>query len=252
MQKNFFYLVLSTLIANIASSILYIGITWYVLTSVNGEILYGSIVLIATITGFAISNFIGKIIDRYNKKKIFIRLHLIVSLLFLLIFLLLIGNIEFGITTLFVSYMILSVYSMFYWNIILSITQQIFNINEYKSINSKMEIIGQISSVFSIIAGFIIYSVNFFFIIIACSIAFAISAMIFRKVKIVEAEKNNANQSTFSGFNYLKNNKYLFFLLFALIRIFLKKYITIKTKASTKMPCIEIKIPDPVYFIINM
>lgn len=221
MQKNFFYLILSTLIANIASSILYIGITWYVLTSVNGEILYGSIVLIATITGFAISNFIGKIIDRYNKKKIFILLHLIVSLLFLIIFLFLIRNIALSITTLFVSYMIISVYSMFYWNIILSITQQIFSIKEYKSINSKMEIIGQISSVFSIIAGFIIYSVNFLFIIIACSIAFAISAMIFKKIQIVDAEKNNPSQSTFSGFNYLKNNKNMFFLLFALYTPFI-------------------------------
>ena len=127
MQKNFFYLILSTLIANIASSILYIGITWYVLTSVNGEILYGSIVLIATITGFAISNFIGKIIDRYNKKKIFILLHLIVSLLFLIIFLFLIRNIALSITTLFVSYMIISVYSMFYWNIILSIQTHFFH-----------------------------------------------------------------------------------------------------------------------------
>ena len=157
----------------------------------------------------------------YNKKKIFILLHLIVSLLFLIIFLFLIRNIALSITTLFVSYMIISVYSMFYWNIILSITQQIFNINEYKSINSKMEIIGQISSVFSIIAGFIIYSVNFLFIIIACSIAFAISAMIFKKIQIVDAEKNNPSQSTFSGFNYLKNNKNMFFLLFALYTPFI-------------------------------
>ncbi len=177
------------LLASISVSIMYIGITWYILISHNGEILYGLIILIGTVTGFALSNFIGKIIDKYDRKKLFVLLNIIISVSFLIIFLSLIKYIKLNVSVLFILYMIISVYSIFYWNVITSITQQIFSINEYKSINSKMEIIGQASAAFSIIGGLIIYSVNFLFIIIISSIIFAVSAIIFRNVRMSKLEK---------------------------------------------------------------
>ncbi len=220
------------LLASISVSIMYIGITWYILISHNGEILYGLIILIGTVTGFALSNFIGKIIDKYDRKKLFVLLNIIISVSFLIIFLSLIKYIKLNVSVLFILYMIISVYSIFYWNVITSITQQIFSINEYKSINSKMEIIGQASAAFSIIGGLIIYSVNFLFIIIISSIIFAVSAIIFRNVRMSKLEKYNRDYSGFSSFKYLKNNKYLFILLLSMYTPFIAIIVGNYTKPS--------------------
>ena len=167
-DSRFRLIIFANIAASIGSGITMIAIPWLLVTSENGEAVFGYVALCMTILSFILTPFVGHLIDRMSRKRILL-ISQMVSLMMLLIFSVM-GFVGASYETwhYMIIYMIGSLYYTFFYPTMFALNQEIFSKEQYSSLNGTMEIQGQLSSmiaggVASLLLtemGFAIYFVN--------------------------------------------------------------------------------------------
>ncbi|MCG7343746.1 MFS transporter [Sporosarcina sp. ACRSL] len=145
-DSRFRLIIFANIAASIGSGITMIAIPWLLVTSENGEAVFGYVALCMTILSFILTPFVGHLIDSMSRKRILLSSQM-VSLMILLIFSVM-GLVGASYETwhYMIIYMIGSLYYTFFYPTMFALNQEIFSKEQYNSLNGTMEIQGQLSS----------------------------------------------------------------------------------------------------------
>ena len=145
-DSRFWLIILANIASSIGSGITMIAIPWMLVTSEDGNAVFGYITISMTIISFIITPFVGSLVDRMSRKKL-----LLISEIVCLVALLFFTSIGFlglsyEIWHYTLIYMIGSLYYTIFYPTMFAMNQEIFHKDQYKSLNGTMEVQGQLSS----------------------------------------------------------------------------------------------------------
>lgn len=145
-DSRFRLIIFANIAASIGSGITMIAIPWLLVTSENGETVFGYVALCMTVISFILTPFVGHLIDRTSRKRILVSSQMI-SLLMLLVFSVM-GFVGASYETwhYMIIFIIGSLYYTFFYPTMFALNQEIFSKEQYSSLNGTMEIQGQLSS----------------------------------------------------------------------------------------------------------
>lgn len=142
-----FRLIISANIASsIGSGITMIAIPWMLVTSDNGNKVFGYITICMTILSFILTPFVGNLVDKVSRKKLLIISEIICFVLLLMFSLVGFIGLSYEIWHYMIIYMIGSLYYTIFYPTMFALNQEIFTKDQYKSLNGTMEVQGQLSS----------------------------------------------------------------------------------------------------------
>lgn len=219
-DPRFRLIIFANIASSIGSGITMIAVPWLLVTSDNGNAVFGYVTLGMTILSFILTPFVGHLIDQMSRKKILL-ISQMVSLIMLLIFST-IGFVgaSYEIWHYMIIYMIGSLYYTFFYPTMFALNQEIFSKEQYSSLNGTMEIQGQLSSM---IAGGVAsvlltkWDLHYILLVDACTYAAAIYFYVKLPYKRQTIhEKKRAVSKGAEGIKYLWKRPMLFiFLLFS-------------------------------------
>src|SRR5690606_4089146 len=138
------------LMANIASSIgtgiTMIAVPWLLVTSENGNVLFGFITLGMTLINFLITPYIGTLVDRVSRKSLLLTSEILCLLAILVFAILGFAEQTYTIWHYTVIFMIGSLYYTIFYPSMFAMNQEIFDKSQYKALNGTMEVQEQLSS----------------------------------------------------------------------------------------------------------
>ena len=145
-DSRFWLIIFANIASSIGSGITMIAIPWMLVTSDDGNAVFGYITISMTIISFIITPFVGSLVDRMSRKKL-----LLISEVVCLVVLLFFASIGFlglsyEIWHYTLIYMIGSLYYTIFYPTMFAMNQEIFHKDQYKSLNGTMEVQGQLSS----------------------------------------------------------------------------------------------------------
>lgn len=214
-------------ISGVAQGLTVIAIPWYIINTLNKPALFGLIYFGITFLSLFWGTYAGGLIDKFNRKYLFIYQNLTGCLILVLaaLFGFYVGNISLGVAA------VVFMFSIFIYNIhypnLYAFVQEISESENYGKINSYIEIQGQLTTVLSGALAAILISGNtsFFFVEIkqwslqkvfaldACTYFSAALIIFLIKYKpLVQRYKESGTifRQIVTGFNYLKQHKNVF------------------------------------------
>src|SRR5690606_28242623 len=142
-----FRLIISANIASsIGSGITMIAIPWMLVSSDNGNKVFGYITIGMTILSFILTPFVGNLVDKFSRKKLLVLSEIICFALLLIFSLIGFIGLSYEIWHYTIIYMIGSLYYTIFYPTMFALNQEIFTKDQYKSLNGTMEVQGQLSS----------------------------------------------------------------------------------------------------------
>ncbi|MEK5145538.1 MAG: MFS transporter [Psychrobacillus psychrotolerans] len=142
-----FRLIISANIASsIGSGITMIAIPWMLVSSDDGNKVFGFITIGMTILSFILTPFIGNLVDKVSRKKLLIFSEIVCFVLLFIFSLLGFMGLPYEIWHYTIIYMIGSLYYTIFYPTMFALNQEIFTKDHYKSLNGTMEVQGQLSS----------------------------------------------------------------------------------------------------------
>ncbi|MEK5214061.1 MFS transporter [Psychrobacillus sp. FSL H8-0487] len=142
-----FRLIISANIASsIGSGITMIAIPWMLVSSDDGNKVFGIITIGMTILSFILTPFIGNLVDKVSRKKLLIVSEIVCFVLLFIFSLLGFMGLPYEIWHYTIIYMIGSLYYTIFYPTMFALNQEIFTKDHYKSLNGTMEVQGQLSS----------------------------------------------------------------------------------------------------------
>lgn len=142
-----FRLIISANIASsIGSGITMIAIPWMLVSSDDGNKVFGFITIGMTILSFILTPFIGNLVDKVSRKKLLIVSEIVCFVLLFIFSLLGFMGLPYEIWHYTIIYMIGSLYYTIFYPTMFALNQEIFTKDHYKSLNGTMEVQGQLSS----------------------------------------------------------------------------------------------------------
>lgn len=142
-----FRLIISANIASsIGSGITMIAIPWMLVSSEDGNKVFGFITIGMTILSFILTPFIGNLVDKVSRKKLLIISEIVCFVLLFIFSLLGFMGLPYEIWHYTIIYMIGSLYYTIFYPTMFALNQEIFTKDHYKSLNGTMEVQGQLSS----------------------------------------------------------------------------------------------------------
>ncbi|CAM3868768.1 MFS transporter [Mesobacillus thioparans] len=147
-NKNFSLvkLVIANLVSSLGIGITMISIPWFLINKQNGDQLYGYLMFLVTFLTFFSSPYVGVLLDRFSRKKIFLILEgascIAAGLLGLVQWL---YSTSTSIWIIVLVYIIGSLYYNFFYQTRFAFVQEAFKTEEYKKVNNALEVQGQIS-----------------------------------------------------------------------------------------------------------
>ncbi len=142
-----FRLIISANIASsIGSGITMIAIPWMLVSSDDGNKVFGFITIGMTILSFILTPFIGNLVDKVSRKKLLIISEIVCFVLLFIFSLLGFMGLPYEIWHYTIIYMIGSLYYTIFYPTMFALNQEIFTKDHYKSLNGTMEVQGQLSS----------------------------------------------------------------------------------------------------------
>ena len=142
-----FRLIISANIASsIGSGITMIAIPWMLVSSDDGNKVFGFITIGMTILSFILTPFIGNLVDKVSRKKLLIVSEIVCFVLLFIFSLLGFMGLPYEIWHYTIIYMIGSLYYTIFYPTMFALNQEIFTKDYYKSLNGTMEVQGQLSS----------------------------------------------------------------------------------------------------------
>ncbi|MEL4024912.1 MFS transporter [Lysinibacillus endophyticus] len=217
-DSRFRLILLANIASSIGSGITMIAIPWLLVTSDSGNVLYGYITLGVTLINFFITPYVGKLIDLVSRKRLLIFSEIFCLLVILLFALYGFTGHTYSIWHYTVIYIIGNVYYTIFYPTMFALNQEIFNKDQYKSLNGTMEVQGQLSSMIAgALASYLLVHWELQSILLLNVISYAAATYFYLRLPYMKNKrvKDVSNrQDDWSSLQYLKENPKLFVFLF--------------------------------------
>ncbi|WP_188176087.1 MFS transporter [Paenibacillus sedimenti] len=209
-DRRMLFLMIANVLSSIGSGVTMIGVPWLLVNRAGGDELYGYATLATTVVLFFISPQIGVFIDRFSRKK-----------------LLLLSEVVGGSVTLafafwgfyagqFETWQLVAVYfsGAFYYNVHFptqfAFTQEIFSKEQYKTLNSILEVQNQSTSMIAGgVASLVVDHIDFAWILLADAMTYFIGFGLFLFIPYVRSRSQTATQAVSMWSNIAEGYRYL-------------------------------------------
>ncbi|WP_019242102.1 MULTISPECIES: MFS transporter [Bacillus] len=219
-SKKFQYIIAANIASSIGSGITMIAVPWLLVTSKDGNEIFGYVTLGMTIFNFFITPFTGVLIDKISRKNLLIAGEL---LSFIIIFAFMVAgfaNIDYGLWQYIVIYVTGSLYYTLFFPTMFAFNQEVFTSEQYKQLNGAMEVQSQFSSmVAGGIASILITRWNLEYILFLNSLTYLVAIYYFKKIQYKKTnssceEETNPIKLT-EGITFLMKRPIMFIFLLA-------------------------------------
>jgi MFS family permease len=210
----------SNIAASIGSGITMIAVPWLLVTSRNGNEVFGYVAISMTIISFFLTPYIGYLIDKLSRKRMIVSSKA-VSLLVLLLFSIIgFTGIEYDLWHYIVIYMIGSLYYTIFFPTMFALNQELFHRDQFKALNGTMEVQGQLSSMIAgAVASILLLKWDLHLILLLDICTYALAIYFFMKVPYVRnrAEKTSkvSKMKASKGIVFMRNQPAMFLFLLA-------------------------------------
>lgn len=227
-DRRMAFIVIANLLSSVGSGITMIGVPWLLVNRPNGDEIYGYATLATTITMFLISPQIGVFIDRFSRKKLLLASEIAGGgITILMAFWGLIAG-HYDAWQLIAIYAGASLYYNVHFPAQFAFTQEIFPKDQYKALNSVLEIQNQSASMIAGgLSSLLIDHVDFFWILLVDAGTYLAGFGLFLMIPYARSRQvpQNASGSMWSniaeGFRYLKQKPELTVFFFCALIPFL-------------------------------
>lgn len=219
-DKRFRYIILANVASSIGSGITMIAIPWLLVTSVNGNEVFGYVAICMTIINFILTPYLGYLIDRISRKRMIVSSK-VVSLLALLIFTGLgFMGMEYELWHYIIIYMIGSLYYTIFYPTMFALNQELFHQSQFKVLNGTMEVQGQLSSMLAgAFASILLLRWDLHYILLLDVCTYALAIYFFVKIQYVRKKKEGASKETkvsaTAAIGFMKKQPGMFLFLLA-------------------------------------
>lgn len=145
-DSRFRLIIFANIASSIGSGITMIAIPWMLVSSDNGNKVFGYITIAMTILSFILTPFIGNLVDKVSRKKLLITSEIICFALLFMFSLIGFLGLSYEIWHYMIIYVIGSLYYTIFYPTMFALNQELFTKDQYKSLNGTMEVQGQLSS----------------------------------------------------------------------------------------------------------
>lgn len=229
-DTRFRLILLANIASSIGSGITMIAVPWLLVTSENGNVLFGYITLGMTLINFMITPYIGTLVDRLSRKNFLLisEVSCLVSILGFAV----VGfyGATYSILHYTLIYMIGSLYYTIFYPTMFAMNQEIFDKSQYKALNGTMEVQGQLSSMISgAIASYLLIHWELQSILLLDVVSYGAAVYFYLRLPYVKTKpmkKVNKRSGSWDGLLYLKEKPALFLFLFFATMPFLGVMIT--------------------------
>ncbi|MEA3318704.1 MAG: MFS transporter [Bacillota bacterium] len=214
---RFRYIILANLASSIGSGITMIAIPWLLVTSDNGNEVFGFVAICMTIINFILTPYLGYLIDKVSRRRMIVSSK-VVSLIALALFS---GvgfvGMDYALWHYIVIYMIGSLYYTIFYPTMFALNQELFQKNQFKVLNGTMEVQGQLSSMLAgAIASVLLLKWDLHYILVLDVCTYALAIYFFMGISYVRTRKEKAvSVSTSEVINYMKREPGMFLFLLA-------------------------------------
>ncbi|QUG39987.1 MFS transporter [Psychrobacillus sp. INOP01] len=217
-----FRLIISANIASsIGSGITMIAIPWMLVSSENGNKVFGYITIGMTILSFILTPFIGNLVDSVSRKKLLIVSEIICFVLLFMFSIIGFIGLSYEIWHYIIIYMIGSLYYTIFYPTMFALNQEIFTKDQYKSLNGTMEVQGQLSSMIAgALASILLLKWDLHYILLLDTISYGAAIYFYLKLPYVRLSIEKTGKVVKSqvseGLRYMMARPSVFiFLLFS-------------------------------------
>ncbi|KRF23151.1 MFS transporter [Paenibacillus sp. Soil787] len=220
-DRRMTFLMIANILSSIGSGITMIGVPWLLVNRAGGSEIFGYATLASTIILFFLSPHIGVYIDRISRKKMLLGSEVIGGSVTLLFALWGLSTGHFETWQLIVIYFSGSLYYNVHFPTQFAFTQEIFSKEQYKTLNSILEVQNQSTSMIAGgLASLLIDHIDFAWILLADAMTYFLGFGLFLLIPYIKNRSVAANGAVSmwsnirEGFAYLKTRPLLvmFFL----------------------------------------
>ena len=226
-MKNLYYdsrfrlIVSANIASSIGSGITMIAIPWMLVSSDNGNKVFGYITIGMTILSFILTPFIGNLVDKVSRKKLLIISEIVCFALLGIFSLIGFIGLSYEIWHYTIIYIIGSLYYTIFYPTMFALNQEIFTKDQYKSLNGTMEVQGQLSSMIAgALASILLMKWDLHYILLLNTISYGAAIYFYLKLPYVrlsiEKTEKVVNSQVSQGIRYMLARPSMFiFLLFS-------------------------------------
>ncbi|TQR20461.1 MFS transporter [Psychrobacillus vulpis] len=222
-DSRFRLIIFANIASSIGSGITMIAVPWMLVSSNNGSAVFGYVTICMTIISFLITPLVGNLIDKMSRKKLLLTSK-IVSLIVLLAFSL-IGfvGLSYEVWHYIIIYMIGSLYYTIFYPTMFALNQEIFQKDQYKTLNGTMEVQGQLSSVIAgALASILLSKWDFQYILLLDVLSYAAAIYFYLKIPYtwtnIRKTKSISKSRATEGLMYMLKRPAMFlFLMFSVM-----------------------------------
>lgn len=220
-DRRMMFLMIANILSSIGSGITMIGVPWLLVNRSGGSEIFGYATLASTIILFFLSPHIGVYIDRISRKKMLLGSEVVGGSVTLLFALWGLSAGHFETWQLIVIYFSGSLYYNVHFPTQFAFTQEIFSKEQYKTLNSILEVQNQSTSMIAGgLASLLIDHIDFAWILLADAMTYFLGFGLFLLIPYIKNRSVTANGAVSmlsnirEGFAYLKTRPLLvmFFL----------------------------------------
>ncbi|TYS58580.1 MFS transporter [Sutcliffiella horikoshii] len=220
-DSRFQYIILANVASAIGSGITMIAIPWLLVTSDNGNEVFGYVAICMTIINFILTPYLGYLIDKISRKKMLVSSK-VVSLLALALFS---GvgflGMDYELWHYIVIFMIGSLYYTIFYPTMFALNQELFSKDQFKVLNGTMEVQGQLSSMLAgAIASVLLLKWDLHYILLLDVCTYALAIYFFVKIPYVRKRagggvSEGSRVSAFAAIDFMKREPAMFLFLLA-------------------------------------
>ncbi len=218
---RFRYIILANVASAIGSGITMIAIPWLLVTSDNGNEVFGYVAICMTIINFILTPYLGYLIDKISRKTMLLTSK-VISLTALALFS---GagfvGVDYELWHYIVIYMIGSLYYTIFYPTMFALNQELFHKNQFKVLNGTMEVQGQLSSmVAGAIASVLLLKWDLHYILLLDVCTYALAIYFFVKIpygrkRLESTVSGGSKVNASAGINFMKREPGMFLFLLA-------------------------------------
>lgn len=230
-DSRFRLIIFANIASSIGSGITMIAVPWLLVSSENGNEVFGYVTMGMTILSFLITPYIGSLIDKISRKRLLIYSK-VFSLLLLFIFTL-IGflGIHYEVWHYIIIYMVGNLYYTIFYPTMFALNQEIFDKDQYKTLNGTMEVQGQLSSMIAgAVASILLMKWDLQFILLLDVFTYALAIYFYLKLPYtktsVRKTKNVTTIKATEGLTFMLKRVSIFMFLSASLMPYIGVMIT--------------------------
>jgi len=225
-DSRFRLIIFANIASSIGSGITMIAIPWMLVSSDNGNAVFGYVTISMTIISFIITPFVGNLVDKMSRKKLLILSEIICFVLLICFSMIGFIGLSYEVWHYMFIYMIGSLYYTIFYPTMFALNQEIFNKNQYKTLNGTMEVQGQLSSVIAgALASILLSRWELQYILLLDVLTYAAAIYFFLKIpyrkNAVDHSKKTLKSNGTEGLSYMLKRPAMFLFLFFSIMPFI-------------------------------